>query len=74
MALAEAAKFYNIFEASLAKARLEAEGITGILFDTETNWGGFDLGVVPVRLMVDDDDLAMARRILSAEPDQDDSL
>ena len=68
MALVEAAKFYNIFEASLAKARLEAEDIPSILFDTEMNWGGADLGVVPVRLMVDDEDLAPAQRILATPP------
>ncbi|HEV2864951.1 MAG TPA: DUF2007 domain-containing protein [Allosphingosinicella sp.] len=63
MALVEAAKFYNVFEASLARARLEAEDVASILFDTEMNWGGLD-GVVPVRLMVDEDDLAAARQVL----------
>ena len=70
MALVEAAKFYNIFEASLARARLEAEDVPSILFDTEMNWGGADLGVVPVRLMVDDEDLAHAQRILATPPEQ----
>jgi hypothetical protein len=69
MALVEAARFYNIFEASLAKARLEAEDIPSILFDTEMNWGGADLGVVPVRLMVDDEDLVPAQRILAEPPE-----
>ena len=64
MALVEAARFYTGIEASMAHGRLEAEGIPAILFDTEMNWGGMDLGVVPVRLMVDEDDLAAARRIL----------
>ena len=67
MALVEAARFYNSFEAELAKARLEAEGITSFLFDTEMNWGGMDLGVVPVRLMVDDEDLDAARAILAED-------
>jgi hypothetical protein len=62
MALAELAKYYNVFEASLMQARLEAEDIASILFDTEMNWGGLD-GVVPVRLMVDEDDLGAAREI-----------
>jgi len=70
MALVEAARFYNIFEASLARARLEAEDVPSILFDTEMNWGGADLGVVPVRLMVDDEDLAHAQRILATPPEQ----
>jgi hypothetical protein len=68
MALVEAAKYYDIFEAGLARARLEAEDVPCVLFDTETNWGGMDLGVVPIRLMVDDDDLESAKRILSAPP------
>jgi len=64
MALVEAARFYNSVEGGLARARLAAEGIESVLFDTEMNWGGLD-GVVPVRLMVDEDDLALARRCLS---------
>lgn len=70
MALVEAARFYNIMEAGLARARLEAEGIISILFDTEMNWGGADLGVVPVRVMVDEDDLDAARRVLDQPPEQ----
>ena len=31
------------------------------------NWGGMDLGVVPVRLMVDDEDLEAARALLAEE-------
>ena len=56
MALVELAKYYNVFEASLVKGRLDAADVASILFDTEMNWGGLD-GVVPVRLMVDEDDL-----------------
>jgi hypothetical protein len=65
MALVEAARFFTFIEASLAQGRLEAEGVGCILFDTNMNWGGADLGVVPVRLMVDEDDLSRARRALS---------
>jgi hypothetical protein len=64
MALVEAARFYNSLEAGVARSRLESEGIDSVLFDVEMNWGGLD-GVVPVRLMVDEDDLAMARRSLA---------
>jgi hypothetical protein len=64
MALVEAARFYNSVEGGLARARLAAEGIESILFDTEMNWGGLD-GVVPVRLMVDEEDFLLARRCLS---------
>jgi hypothetical protein len=64
MALVEAARFYNSVEGGLARARLAAEGIESVLFDTEMNWGGLD-GVVPVRLMVDEEDFLLARRCLS---------
>jgi hypothetical protein len=64
MALVEAARFYNNVEGSMARARLAADGIGSVLFDTEMNWGGLD-GVVPVRLMVDEEDLLLARRCLS---------
>jgi hypothetical protein len=67
MALVELAKYYNVYEASLVKGRLEAADIASILFDTEMNWGGLD-GVVPVRLMIDEDDLAQARRVLAERP------
>ena len=68
MALVEAARYYTRFEASLAKVRLEAAGIPCFLFDMEMNWGGADLGVVPARVMVDDEDVAAAQRLLEEEP------
>ena len=64
MTLVEAARFYTRFEASLAKARLDAADIPSFLFDMEMNWGGADLGVVPARLMVDDEDLEAAQDLL----------
>ena len=64
MALVEAARFFTRIEASLAKSRLDAADIPNFLFDMEMNWGGADLGVVPVRLMVDEDDLAEAAALL----------
>ena len=63
MPLVELARFYNSFEGNVVRSALVAEGIDCVLFDTEMNWGGLD-GVVPVRLMVDEDDLARARRVL----------
>lgn len=63
MALVELARFYNSFEGGVAQSRLTSEGLDSYLFDTEMNWGGLD-GVVPVRLMVDEEDLARARSLL----------
>jgi hypothetical protein len=65
MALVEAARFYTRIEADIARGALEAAGIEGILFDAEMNWGGADLGVVPVRLMVLEEDLDAARAFLA---------
>ena len=65
MALVEAARFFTAIEANIAKGALEAQDIPVILFDTDMNWGGADLGVVPVRLMVHEDDLIRARQLLA---------
>jgi hypothetical protein len=66
VALVELARFYASFEANVVRSALLAEGIEAFLFDTEMNWGGLD-GVVPVRLMVDDSDLAAASAILAED-------
>ena len=66
MSLVLAARFYNGFEAGIAQSRLTEAGIDSYIFDLEMNWGGLD-GVVPVRLMVLDDDLAAARAVLDRD-------
>ena len=64
MALVELAKFYGSFGGAIAQSRLEADGIEAFLFDTAmTGQSGF---AIPVRLMVDEDDLARARSCLQA--------
>lgn len=65
MSLVEAARFYTRIEAEIARGALEAAGVEAVLFDAEMNWGGADLGVVPVRLMVLDEDLDDARAVLA---------
>jgi hypothetical protein len=64
MALVEAARFFNSLEAGLARSHLEAEGLDCVLFDTEMSWEGMG-GLIPIRLMVLDEDLDEARRLLS---------
>jgi hypothetical protein len=66
MALAELAKFYNSFEAGAARSRLDADGIESFLFDMNMSWEGIS-GIIPIRLMVDEDDLARARHILAED-------
>jgi hypothetical protein len=68
MALVEANRYYNSIEAGMARARLEAEGIPSFIFDMEMNWGWSD-GLIMIRLMVDDEDVARAHEILSASED-----
>ena len=63
--LVEAARYNSRVEADLARLFLESEGVESVLFDTEINYfyGGL---FMPVRLMVLDDDLARAQRLLEA--------
>ena len=63
MGLVELARFENRIEAELARLNLEAEGIDGVLFDTEMasfGWGP----MIQIRLMVLDEDLKEARQLL----------
>ena len=62
----EAARFTTRVEADLARLYLESEGIEAILFDTEVNYfyGGL---FPPVRLMVLDEDLVLAQRLLAQQ-------
>ncbi|PSJ36709.1 putative signal transducing protein [Allosphingosinicella deserti] len=64
--LVEAARFGNSFEAGAARSALEAEGIGAVLFDLEMSWEAFG-GLIPIRLMVLDEDLAEAQRLLAAD-------
>ena len=63
MPLVELARFDNRIEAELARLNLGSEGIEAVLFDAGTNSFG---PMMPVRLMVLDEELAEARRLLSA--------
>ena len=65
MALVELAKFYNSFESGLARSVLAENGVESYVFDNEMSWEGLG-GIIPTRLMVDEDDLDEARRILAA--------
>ena len=63
MALVELARFENRIEAELARLNLEAAGIIAVLFDAEMasfGWGP----MMPIRLMVLDEDLEEARQLL----------
>lgn len=65
MNVAELGRF-NRNEAHILIGRLESEGIAAIAFDGETSIGDGSYLFIPVRVMVDEDDLEAARRIVAA--------
>lgn len=67
MALVELGR-YDRNEAHLIVGRLEAEGYPAIAFDAGTSIADGSWLLIPVRVMVDEDDLAATRTILDAPP------
>ena len=65
MALIELARF-DRQEAYIVQSRLEDEGIASFVFDAGTSIADGSYLLIPVRVMVDDEDLDAARRILDA--------
>ena len=65
MALVEAALYYDSLAAGAAQSRLSEEGIDSFIFDMGMTLQGVGFAI-PVRLMVDEEDLPRARRFLSA--------
>lgn len=65
MSLVELGRF-NRNEAHIVVARLESEGIPAIAFDGEASIGDGSWLLIPVRVMVEPDDLAAARAIVVA--------
>jgi len=64
MALAELGRF-DRNEAHIIVGRLESEGIPAVAFDAEGGIYGTWL-LIPVRVMVDEDDLAAAQAVLDS--------
>jgi len=65
VSLVEIARFDNRIEAELARMNLGAEGVESVLFDAEMHsfgWGP----MVPIRLMVLEEDAELALRLLTA--------
>lgn len=62
--LVEAARYNSRIEADLCRLYLASEGVEAVLFDAEVNsfYGGL---FMPVRLMVLDEDLGQAQRLLA---------
>ena len=65
MGLVELARFDNRVEAELARLNLAAEGVEAVLFDAEMN--GYGWGpMMPIRLMVLEEDLPEAQRLIAS--------
>ena len=67
MSLIELARYGSQIDADLARLLLEDGGIGAVVFDGQAHsfYGGF--GLIPVRLMVLEDDYEEAREILAAD-------
>ena len=63
MALVELGRF-DRQEAYIVQSRLESEEIMSFVFDAGTSIADGSYLLIPVRVMVDDEDLAAARRLL----------
>lgn len=55
---------YSYPEAHIIVGRLESEGIPAIAFDAGTHMAEGSFRLIPVRVMVDEDDLALAQQLL----------
>jgi hypothetical protein len=64
VALVEIAIFHDPLGGDIARARLAAADIPSVLFDAGVASLGFG-AMTPARLMVDDEDVDAARRILA---------
>ncbi|HEX8239435.1 MAG TPA: DUF2007 domain-containing protein [Allosphingosinicella sp.] len=67
MPLVEVARFYDSLAAGAAQSHLSDAGIDSFIFDMGMTLLGVGF-LIPVRLMVDEDDLANAERLLAEEP------
>jgi len=65
MALVELGRF-NRQEAFIVQGRLEDDDISSFVFDAGASIADGSYLLIPVRVMVDDDDLAAARAIVDA--------
>lgn len=67
MALVELGRF-DRNEAHIIIGRLEAEGFPAVAFDAGANGAVGSWLLIPVRVMIDEEDLAAARTILESPP------
>jgi hypothetical protein len=64
MALVERGRYFNSFEAGVVRSRLADDRIEAFIFDLNMSWDGMGI-MIPIRVMVDEEDLEESRRILA---------
>lgn len=64
MALVEIGRF-DMFEAHIVAGRLEAAGIPAVCFDSGASIADGSALLIPVRVMVDDEDEGIARALIA---------
>ena len=64
MALVELGRYFNSFEAGVVRSRLADDRIEAFIFDLNMSWDGMGI-MIPIRVMVDEEDLEESRRILA---------
>jgi hypothetical protein len=65
MALVELGNYPTAMEAAMVRGRLQVEGIDSVAFDGGMNIADGAGWVIPVRVMVLDEDLEVARAIIA---------
>jgi hypothetical protein len=65
MALVELGRYFNSFEAGVVRSRLADDRIEAFIFDLNMSWDGMGI-MIPIRVMVDEDDLEDAQAIIRA--------
>jgi hypothetical protein len=65
MALVELGSYPNAMEAAMVRGRLQVEGIDSVAFDGGMNIADSAGWVIPVRIMVLDEDLEVAKAAIA---------
>lgn len=65
MMLVELGSYPNAMEAAMVRGRLQVEGIDSVAFDGGMNIADSAGWVIPVRVMVMDDDLELAKAAIA---------
>jgi hypothetical protein len=65
MALVELSSYPNAMEAAMVRGRLQVEGIDSVAFDGGMNIADGAGWIIPVRVMVLDDDLEAAKAAIA---------